>query len=72
MYASFPGHTVNCFGLIRGIYTDIVVSHLHMKTLACVAYTWHLRDVLIMNVVSVQVFLLTSVSYAIDNLVGIM
>ena len=31
MQSSAPGDTVSCSIFIRGMYTDIVVSHVHMN-----------------------------------------
>ena len=39
------GHLVDCTGLIWGIYTDIVVSYVHMNVLvhvACVGFKGHI------------------------------
>ena len=38
IYICVPGHIVECIGFIRGIYTYIVVSYVHMNLLAHVAY----------------------------------
>ena len=50
MYMDAPGHIIDCSELILGIYSDIVISYVHMNHFACVAYVafegqiccWHM------------------------------
>ena len=49
MYTSAPGHIIDCIEHMQGVYTDTVVSYLHMSSFTYDAYQLHLKGIFIIG-----------------------